>query len=67
MEEYVGIMAGVSRKRNIPYEIIKLNNYKDAQKIGSPFGTLGVYYNGEFRTHELMPEKKFEKFVDGLK
>lgn len=66
MEEYVGLLAEVSKKKKIPFEAKKLTNYKDAQKISSPFGTLGIYYNGEFKTHELMPEKKFEKFIEDL-
>lgn len=66
MDEYVNFMGNIVEKRNIPREIIKLKNYKEAQKIGSPFGTLGIYYNGEFKNHELMAEKKFEKFLDSL-
>jgi hypothetical protein len=33
---------------------------------GSSFGTLGINYNGAFQTHELMPEKKFMKFIDEI-
>lgn len=67
MEEYVELLAEVSKRNKIPFEIKKLKNYNEAQQIGSPFGTLGIYFNGEFKTHELMPEKKFEKFIEELK
>ena len=40
---------------------------KEAQQISSPFGTMGIYYNGKLITHELMPEKKFDSFVDAIK
>jgi ribosomal protein S18 acetylase RimI-like enzyme len=66
MEEYVALLSEVARKRRIPFEIQKLKNYQDAQKFGSPFGTFGLYYNGEFKTHELMTEKKFEILIDEL-
>ncbi|MEW5815088.1 MAG: GNAT family N-acetyltransferase [Spirochaetota bacterium] len=67
MEEYVGLLTEISKNKKIPFEIKKLQSYKEAQQIGSPFGTLGIYYNGEFKTHELMPEKKFEKYIEEIK
>jgi len=66
MEEYVYILSEVLKGRNIEFQIYKLTNWKDAQEQGSPFGTLGIYFNGKFVTHELMPEKKFNKFIDDL-
>jgi len=36
---------------------------EDAKENGSPFGTLGIYYNGKFITHELMTEKKFRTLL----
>ncbi|MEQ9365369.1 MAG: YoaP domain-containing protein [Leptospirales bacterium] len=66
MEEYVQLMADIALKKKIPAKIQKLEKGSEARRLGSPFGTLGVYYQGEFVAHELMPEKKFEQFVDGL-
>lgn len=66
-EEYVGIYAEVLKSKKIPFNVKKLESYRDAQEIGCPSGTLGIYYNGAFKTHELMPEKKFDKFVDEVK
>lgn len=66
MEEYVALLADVSKRKGIPYEINKINSAIEAKEIGSPFGTLGIYYNGEFKIHELMTEKKFEKFIDSI-
>jgi ribosomal protein S18 acetylase RimI-like enzyme len=40
MEEYVSIMANVLIKKKISHELIKLTNKTEAQKLGSPFGTL---------------------------
>lgn len=66
MEEYVGLLAEVCRSKKIPFTVKKLENYQDAQRFGSPFGTLGIFYKGIFRTHELMPGKKFEKFIEEI-
>jgi ribosomal protein S18 acetylase RimI-like enzyme len=66
MEEYTGILTEVLKRKLISFQVIKLDKYADAQQFGSPFGTFGIYYNGRFITHELMPEKKFEKFVEEL-
>ncbi len=64
MEEYVAILSEVTKRNEIAFETIKLQNFKEAQEMGSPFGTLGIYFNGEFQTHELMSEKKFEKYIE---
>ena len=47
-------------------EIIKLKSSEEAQQLGSPFGTFGVYYKGKFIHHEPMPEKKFNKYLDKI-
>jgi len=62
-EEYAGIMSEVVKNKGKTFEIIKLESAKQAQKLGSPFGTFGVYYKGRFILHEIMPEKKFDKFL----
>ena len=68
MEEYVQILADVARakKKGVPCRIEKLTTGAQARKLGSPFGTLGIYYNGELILHDLMPEKKFGQLVEGL-
>lgn len=67
MEEYIQLMASVCKKKKFPTEVIKLKTMKEAQQISSPFGTMGIYYNGKLITHELMPEKKFDSFIDAIK
>lgn len=66
MEEYSQLLSDIAKKYNIPFHINKLQNYKEVQEMGSPFGTLGIYYNGNFITHELLSEKKFEKFINSI-
>jgi GNAT superfamily N-acetyltransferase len=64
MEEYVELMVKICNHKKIPCEVVQIKDYKEAQAKGSPFGTLGIYYNGEFKTHVLMTEKGFEKFIE---
>jgi ribosomal protein S18 acetylase RimI-like enzyme len=66
MDEYVDIMANVLAGLAQPCVIRKLQSHQDVQQYGSPFGTLGVYYNGRLVSHELMPAAKFAAFVNGL-
>jgi len=42
---------------------IHLATREEVQQGPSPFGVLGVYYNGAFLTHELMAAKGFEKLL----
>jgi hypothetical protein len=66
MEEYVEIMTDILKKKKISFEIIKLESKNDAQKLPCPFGTLSIFYKGEIKNHEIMPEKKFGKFLDTI-
>jgi len=63
MEEYVDLLNTVCIRKGLKSSVRKLSTYKEAQKEGSPFGTLGIYFNGAFITHELMTEKKFEELI----
>jgi hypothetical protein len=66
MEEYVHILSTVLMSKGLNFKIIKLENYQDAQNTASCFGTLGIFYKGVLKAHELMTEKNFIKFVDNL-
>jgi predicted GNAT family acetyltransferase len=63
IEDSIKNLTKVLKNKKFLYKVIELQNYKDAQQIGSPFGTLGIYYNGRLMTHEPMTEKKFRKFL----
>lgn len=64
MEKYAELISTKAVAKNIPCIMKKLASPTEAQKMGSPFGTFGIYYNGVFQTHELMPEGKIEKFLE---
>ena len=44
-------------------EVVHINSKEMAQNNPSPFTTFSLYYNGEFITHEIQSEKKFEKIL----
>ena len=65
-EEYVDIMLNFAKGKKYKAEKIKLKNKNEAQNLSSPFGTFGVYFNGQFLTHEILSEKKLEKVMEQL-
>jgi ribosomal protein S18 acetylase RimI-like enzyme len=67
MEDIAGQMEQVAKDKKVKFVVQKLITAKEAQQTGSAFGTAGLYYNGEFQTHEIMPAKKFEKFIEEMK
>lgn len=36
---------------------------EQAQNVPTPFTTFSLFYQGEFVTHEILSEKKFEKIL----
>lgn len=67
MEEYVHLLNETAMESGIPSQTIKLTSSNQAQTMGSPFGTLGIYYEGQFVTHELMTKDKFKKLIEEIK
>lgn len=53
----------LAKERNVPFEVIHLESAEQAQNFYSPFSTFSLYYNGEFVTHEILSEKKFDKLL----
>ena len=37
---------------------------EQAQAAPAPFTTYALFYNGEFLTHEILSEKRFEKILE---
>jgi YoaP-like len=67
MEDYGGrIYAEMAQKRSFETHIIHLKSYEEAQRLGSPFGTFGLWHNGVFQRHDLITEAKFELYLDGI-
>ena len=62
-EYYVDEMIAVADTYGIPSQKTKLTTTEAVQNGPSPFGIFGVFYRGEFLTHEVMSRKKFDKLL----
>lgn len=61
--KYVPLLQDLAEGRNISFQAIHLKTGEQAQKAPSPFTTFSLFYNGDFVTHEILSEKKFEKLL----
>ena len=65
--KYVPILQETARKQGIPFVIRQITTAEEAQNAPTPFTMFSLFYNGEFVTHEILSEKKFEKILEGVK
>ncbi len=61
--KYVPILGNMAKNRNIHFQSIHITTREQAQNAPSPFTTFSLFYDGEFVTHEILSEKKFEKML----
>ncbi len=61
--KYVPILENMAKNRNINFQSVHITTKEQAQKAPTPFTTFSLFYNGEFVTHEILSEKKFEKIL----
>ena len=62
--KYVPILEELAKKRNIEFQTVHIQTRETAQNAPTPFTTFSLFYNGEFITHEILSEKKFEKILN---
>ncbi|MDC7286592.1 N-acetyltransferase [Blautia schinkii] len=62
--KYVPLMEEVAKKRNVNFQAIYVQTKEQAQNALIPFTTFSLFYDGEFITHEIQSEKKFEKLLE---
>lgn len=60
---YVPILEDMAKKRTVPFHSVHFITKEQAQNAPVPFTTFSLFYNGEFITHEIQSEKKFEKLL----
>ena len=53
-------MAGA---RGVKFHVVHIQSGEEARNAPTPFTTYSLFYNGEFVTHEILSEKKFEKIL----
>ncbi len=61
--KYVPILEDMTKKRNARFQAVPILTREQAQNAPVPFTTFSLFYNGEFITHEIQSEKKFEKIL----
>ena len=63
-EFYTKVVVDAFEKKGISVKLIKLSNCKNAQNSPSPFGTNGIYLDGNFLTHKILTEKELYKLLN---
>lgn len=61
--KYVPLLEEMARTRKVPFHAVHIQTREQAQKVPVPFTTYALFYNGEFVTHEILSEKKFENIL----
>lgn len=61
--KYVPLLEKMANERNVAFQTVHIRTKEDAQNAPTPFTTFSLFYNGEFVTHEILSEKKFEKIL----
>lgn len=62
--KYVPILEEIAKKHNTELKTVRILSREQAQSAPSAFTTFSLFCNGEFVTHEILSEKKFEKLLD---
>ncbi|MGI6110483.1 MAG: YoaP domain-containing protein [Eubacteriaceae bacterium] len=60
---YIPVLEQTAAAHNAEMKIIHLTTREQAQNAPTPFTTFSLFYDGEFVTHEIQSEKKFEKIL----
>lgn len=63
--KYVPLLEEKARQQNAAFQTVHIQTREAAQHAPSPFTSFSLFYQGEFITHEILSEKKFEKILAG--
>jgi ribosomal protein S18 acetylase RimI-like enzyme len=64
---YLEETVAAARKHGYEVTTQKLSSSEDVKAGPSPSGLLGIYVEGEFLTHEVLNEKRFDKLMEKRK
>lgn len=59
----VSLIEDMAKKRNVKFQAVHITTREQAQNAPVPFTTFSLFYNGQFLTHEIQSEQKFEKIL----
>ena len=61
--KYVPLLEEMAKERNAEFQAFHILTRDQAQNAPVPFTTFSLFYDGEFITHEILSEKKFDKIL----
>lgn len=61
--KYVPLLENAAKEQGADLRVVHIQTREEAQNAPSPFTTFSLFYHGEFVTHEILSEKKFEKIL----
>lgn len=64
--KYVPLVERLAESRGVPFSAIRLNTAEEAKRAPAPFTTYSLFYHGEFVTHEILSEKRFEVILNAI-
>jgi len=56
----------VAENKGVPFHTCKISTKEEAQSSPLVWTTFGIFYNGEFITHEILSSNKFDKLLTNL-
>lgn len=62
--KYVPLIETAAKARGVELHTVRYETTEQAQNAPVPSTSYSLFYNGEFVTHEILSEKKFEKICD---
>lgn len=63
-DKYAPLVRELAGRRGAAVKLVKLETTEQARNVPGPFTAYGFFFDGKFVTHEILGEKKFEKFMD---
>ncbi len=66
LDHWVDQMMGFAARHAISANKLRLATREEAQNMPTAYPLFSMFYNGQFITHEMMSEKKFDKLVATL-
>jgi len=61
--KYVPLVEGIAKAKSIPFRTVRFETTEEAQNALAPFTSYSLFLGGEFITHEILSDKKFEKLL----
>lgn len=61
--KYVPLLERIAGEKNVTLQTVHIRTKEDAQAAPTPFTTFSLFCDGDFITHEILSEKKFEKIL----